>query len=272
MMNRVERVHLYTLPAGLPTRLETQPGFLVEDDLVGLRGFMLIEAQPAGLALIIAAGLHDNWREKPYLALILPEVEQVARAAKLAALAYVGNAAWLGDALQPCGFKQRARIALFERAGIEPPPPAPSPARIRLAHKNDLPTIAALDKLAFDQIWHKSTASFDEALTYAASFVVATIEGKVVGYAWYEMYHRGHAHLTRLAVDPAYHGQGVGAQLLRQMLVNALAEEANIITLNTQEDNAPAHALYQQFGFTSSGQTMPMLWKDLAPALKGQGS
>jgi ribosomal protein S18 acetylase RimI-like enzyme len=237
------------------------PGFLAEDK-GGLRGFIIMEPQRPYTALIIAAGLRDTWSVKPYLDLLLPEIEHVARLEQLPALAHIGNVAWLVDELLARGFKIHEWVLAFERHGVEPPPPAPTPAWIRSAHYTDLPAILALDGLAFNHIWRKSAGNFSEALANADSFALAEIDGQIVGYTWYERYNR-HAHLTRLAVHPASQGRGIGAQLLHRAITDALSNGVNMITLNTQENNYRSRSLYERFGFVHTQQRMPVLWKDL---------
>jgi ribosomal-protein-alanine N-acetyltransferase len=255
------RVHIRVPPIELGARIMLMPGFLAEDH-VGLRGFMVMEPQPPHVALIVAAGLRDTWSVRPYLDLLLPEIERVAYQERLPALAHIGNVAWLVDDLRERGFQTREWIVAFERYGIEPPPPTPAPAYIRSAHSKDMPALLALDALAFNHIWRKSAGNFNEALANADSFAIAEMDGQIVGYEWSERYHR-HTHLTRLAVHPAYQGRGIGAQLLHKAITDALAGGVNMITLNTQENNHRSRALYERFGFVYTQQRMPVLWKEL---------
>src|SRR5512136_1476649 len=74
LVDTARRTHLRIPSASLQGKLKTWPGFLAEDH-VGLRGFMLLEPQQPSLALIIAAALRDTWGVRPYLDLLLPEVE-----------------------------------------------------------------------------------------------------------------------------------------------------------------------------------------------------
>ena len=257
------RVHIRISPVELAAKIQVMPGFLVEDH-VGLRGFIMIEAQRPNVALIIAAGLRDTWGIRPYLDLLAPEVEHAALAENLFTLVHIGGVSWLTEELWQRGFETREWVVAFERRrnGSLPLPPQ-QPAFIRSAHRKDLSAILALDGLAFDHIWRKSVGNFNAALASATSFSVAEMDHRVVGYAWCDMYRR-HAHLTRLAVHPHYQGYGIGAQLLHQALSDVLAQGADLITLNTQESNNRSQALYERFGFVHNKQRMPVLWKDLA--------
>ncbi|MFN8455550.1 MAG: GNAT family N-acetyltransferase [Anaerolineae bacterium] len=261
MIDSAWRIHVRMPPGELGVKMGRMPGVITEDR-AGVRGFMVVEPQRPYAALIIAAGLRDTWSVEPYLDSVLPEIERVARAERLPALAHIGNVAWLIDELQERGFKVREWILAFERFGGDPPPQPPTPAWVRQAHYNDIPTIMALDGLAFNHIWRKSAGNFSEALANADSFALAEIDGQIAGYTWYERYNR-HAHLTRLAVHPGYQGRGIGAQLLHYAISDALAAGVNMITLNTQENNERSRTLYERFGFVHTQQRMPVLWKEL---------
>ncbi|MBE7468769.1 MAG: GNAT family N-acetyltransferase [Anaerolineales bacterium] len=261
MVDTAWRVHIRVPPVELGAKIKVMPGFLAEDQ-TGLRGFIVMEPQRPHVALIIAAGLRDSWSVRPYLDLLLPEIEEAVQLEGLPAVAHIGNVAWLVDDLQRRGFEIREWIVAFERHGSDAPPAVPRPALIRSAHYSDMPELLALDGLAFNHIWRKSAGNFNEALARADSFAVAELDGQIVGYEWFERYHK-HAHLTRLAVHPAYQGRGIGAQLLHTAITDALASGANMITLNTQENNYRSRALYERFGFVFSQQRMPVLWKEL---------
>jgi ribosomal-protein-alanine N-acetyltransferase len=261
MVDTAWRVHIRVPPEELRAKIQIMPGYLAEDQ-AGLRGFIVLEPQRPHVALVIAAGLRDTWSVKPYLDLLLPEIEQAVRAEGLPALAHIGNVTWLIDDLQARGFEIRDWIVAFERPGTAPPPPTPNRALVRSAHYTDMPALLALDGLAFNHIWRKSAGNFNEALASAESFAVAEFEGQIVGYEWYERYHK-HAHLTRLAVHPDFQGRGVGAQLLHTAITDALASGVNMITLNTQETNDRSRTLYERFGFVHTKQRMPVLWKEL---------
>lgn len=255
------RVHLRLSRYNMEQKLRYIPGVLAEDQ-VGLRGFMLVEPQPPEAAVIIAAGLRDTWGVKPFLEMLLPEAEQIAQRNNVAALVYLGYEEWLIKSLPQYGFEPKDWILTFERQNSDSPPTIPALAHIRTAHRNDLPILLSLDNIAFDHLWRKSAAHFGEALAYANSFSVAEVDGQIVGYEWCDI-HQHRAHLTRLAVHPAYQGQGIGGQLLQQAVVDVLSQGVSSITLNTQETNQRSRALYTRFGFVDTQQRIPVLWKML---------
>ncbi|WNZ26213.1 ribosomal protein S18-alanine N-acetyltransferase [Leptolyngbya sp. NK1-12] len=62
------------------------------------------------------------------------------------------------------------------------------------------------------------------------------------------------AHITLLAVDPAYRKQGLGQLLLYTLLVLAWRRGLEWATLEVRISNQTAIALYQKFGFEAVGQ------------------
>jgi len=257
------RVFLRPSPLEFKVKQKQWPGLLAEDR-VGLRGFMVIEPHPPHLAFLAAAGLRDTWHIRPYLDLLLPRIEETARnlTPSVSKLAYVGNATWLIDELWPRGFKTNAWIVTLERSGRALPPVAPAPASLRPVTANDLPSIEMLDSLTFDEVWHGAIGDLADALANDNSFVLADLDGHIVGYEWCELYGR-RAHLARLAVHPGYQGRGIGAQLLHRAITDALNQDVKRISLNTQESNDRSLALYQRFGFAVTNRRMPLLQKDL---------
>lgn len=265
LINSAWRVHLRLSPAELKARLKKLPAYVAEDR-VGLRGFAVLEPLPAGLGMLVAAGLRDTWAVPPFLELLLPVLIQTAQAYELHALVHIGTADWLNEAMLAQGFTIKEWIVAFERTGAKPPPePVQVSAQLRSAHISDLPALLDLDNRTFEHLWHKSGGTISEALARAASFTVALVGGQIVAYQWCEMYGQ-HAHLTRLAVDPNYQGRGIGAQLLQRAMVEVLGLGATLITLNTQENNQRSQTLYKRFGFTNTRQRLPVLWLELPEA------
>ena len=255
------RVSLRLSPVALETRLLALPG-VVALDAVGVRGFMALDPQPAGLAFITAAGLRDTWQPTPCFDLLLPRLEAAARAHHCTRLVYLGSAVWLIEQLQPRGFKPREWIITLERNQADLPASPPAVAALQPITRPYVPAVTALDALTFDDIWHTALGDLAEGLMKNDSFVLAVLEGHVVGYVWCEIF-REQAHLTRLAVHPQFQGRGLGAQLLHRALADTMARGVTHISLNTQADNHRSLALDQRFGFIPTGQQMPLLVKGL---------
>lgn len=256
------RVYIGLPPPEISARLQSGGFGFVAEDRVGLRGFMVVEPRSPGLAFFIGAGLRDTWHIEPFFDVLLPKIEQLAQSHHLSGIVHIGNMPWLVNELEQRGFTIREWIVALELPEEKPLPQPPEPAHLRPATPGDLQALLTVDTLAFDQLWHKPASNFDEALNRGDPLIVAEIFGRVVGYAWCELYRR-HAHLTRLAVHPHFQGRGIGAQLLHRAITWARGRGMSRFTLNTQESNRRSLALYRRFGFVATRQRMPVLLKYL---------
>lgn len=81
------------------------------------------------------------------------------------------------------------------------------------------------------------------------------------------------AHITTIAVDPAYRGKGVGELLLNALIDHAFELGARQITLEVRVSNTVAQRLYLKYGFqpagtrtryyTDNGEDALIMWTDL---------
>jgi ribosomal-protein-alanine N-acetyltransferase len=62
------------------------------------------------------------------------------------------------------------------------------------------------------------------------------------------------AHITLLAIDPAYQRQGLGQALLYALMVSAQARRLERATLEVRVSNHSALSLYQKFDFREAGR------------------
>jgi ribosomal-protein-alanine N-acetyltransferase len=61
------------------------------------------------------------------------------------------------------------------------------------------------------------------------------------------------AHVTTIAVDPAWHRHKIGTRLLLNLAREARARNARHLTLEVRMSNTSAQALYRKFGFRPAG-------------------
>jgi ribosomal-protein-alanine N-acetyltransferase len=84
-------------------------------------------------------------------------------------------------------------------------------------------------------------------------YVAARTDGKLVGYGGIARLGRKRPfeyEIHTIGVDPAYQGQGIGRQLLTQLLEIA---SGGAVFLEVRTDNAAAIGLYESFGFVNVG-------------------
>jgi ribosomal protein S18 acetylase RimI-like enzyme len=118
---------------------------------------------------------------------------------------------------------------------------------------------------AFDEFWHLDDASLREAIdaTPLTRFQVALDHG-IVGYAITGVAAE-HGYLQRLAVDPSQQGRGIAAALIVDGLRWARARHCSTVSVNTQERNQRALALYERMGFVRSEPGLAVLRIELGP-------
>ena len=165
---------------------------------------------------------------------------------------------WFQKLLTAGGFIQGQQIILLEHEGrpFEERPPRPD-VLIRPMGQADLPEVARLDTQAFAPLWRNSLASLERAFTQAGPATVAFSNGQMVGYQISTKNSFG-VHLARLAVNPAFQGQGLGYALVQDLLYQIYRMGIFRLTVNTQSDNRASLALYQKIGFVLTGESYPV--------------
>jgi ribosomal-protein-alanine N-acetyltransferase len=61
------------------------------------------------------------------------------------------------------------------------------------------------------------------------------------------------AHITTVAVDPAWHRHGIASRMLVALARGAIERGSVNLTLEVRMSNSGAQALYQRFGFVPAG-------------------
>jgi ribosomal protein S18 acetylase RimI-like enzyme len=146
-----------------------------------------------------------------------------------------------------------------------PQPAQPRPVLVRAARPGELAAVGRLTVLAYAE-FVPASSSYRQRLADAADraanaslLVAVDVDGDqllgtatlVVGNGPYaELAGPGDAELRMLAVDPAARRRGVGAALVRAVLVAARAGGARRMVLSTLPAMAAAHRLYRRFGFS----------------------
>lgn len=120
----------------------------------------------------------------------------------------------------------------------------------------DIPAVVAIDRRSFPVPWSERSYRFELLENPAALLLVAEATAEpgrpVVGYVGLWLLGE-EAHISTLAVDPAYRRRGIGRRLLRAALERAAAAGAQAVTLEVRVSNAAAIALYRSFGFQEVG-------------------
>jgi len=127
----------------------------------------------------------------------------------------------------------------------------------------DLPAVARIEALSEPRPWpvsahrreletNPNAAHFVARLTGGAESVAFGRDCPIVGFAamWMQT---DEAHVTMIAVDPAYRRRRIGLRLLVRLIDEAIARGARMVTLEVRVSNAGAARMYDQFGFAVVG-------------------
>jgi ribosomal-protein-alanine N-acetyltransferase len=135
-----------------------------------------------------------------------------------------------------------------------PPRPRPDQVEVHLVplRRRHLRSVLKIEAQVYPRPWSLTLFMSELNLRSTRRYVAARVDGVVVGYGGL-MFSTDEAHVTTLAVDPAWHRNQIGTRLLHCLTQAALAHGARHMTLEVRMTNQPAQALYQQFGFETAG-------------------
>lgn len=261
------RHFLSVTSAELPALLADEPGAALVAG-AALLGAAVSERTTPATAWLRALALADRLPPDAGLDALLAAYHAQLHAAGVRQSYYAGSDlsdGWLRAALAGRGYARLTEVVVYEKIRLDAPTGGSPAVDLRRATPADLPAVLALDAACFEPQWHKDTRALAPALASAPLFLLAEHSGAALGYAFATSHYEGRLiHLTRIAVLPAAQGQGVGARLLAEVVAFARSASADILTLNTQADNAPARRLYEWFGFRRTGERQTVLVLDLS--------
>lgn len=126
-------------------------------------------------------------------------------------------------------------------------------AIIREMNRGDIPSVAALEAVVYDQPW-SPRVFFDElAMDNREYLVITNGDKRVIGYGGLLVIDDD-AHITTLAVAPEARGQKLGKKLMMALVDQALGIGARHLTLEVRLSNSSAQGLYELFGFAPVGR------------------
>ncbi|MFN3705230.1 MAG: GNAT family N-acetyltransferase [Thermoflexales bacterium] len=168
---------------------------------------------------------------------------------------------WFHDLLPECQFTLVDRLITLQHSGQSPPHATALTQHtlLREMRDDDFTQVAAVDCAAFMSSLHYGEAWLRRMHRWSDSFVVAEIEGVVVGYQL-TMRYPLHRHMVRLAVHPHAQGRGIGCALLLRELTGAREQRISALSLNVVSSNTRAMQLYRQLGFQVV-DTATFIWR-----------
>lgn len=114
-----------------------------------------------------------------------------------------------------------------------------------------LDALAEVDKLCFTRPWTRDGLQA-ELSSETACFATAEQDGTAVGCAGMQCV-CGECYIDKVAVHPDCRRRGVAQALVQYLIDYAMCNQAEFITLEVRQSNAPAIALYSKLGFKPVG-------------------
>src|SRR6266571_2778423 len=155
---------------------------------------------------------------------------------------------WLRIVLLSRRFLHYRLLYSYDKVDYTIPTSGNSRVQLRPVERHDIPTLLAIEEACFEDLWRYDAVSFADIAATHPYFVVAELNGKVVGYQFNAL-EGEHGYLVRIAVHPSVNSRGIGTRLMVEAIRFFQKERVLRIMLNTQDDNIHAHRLYEWFGF-----------------------
>ena len=128
---------------------------------------------------------------------------------------------------------------------------------IRKMEEEDLPMVMEIENLCFIKPWSEKNFLYEMYENPFANLWVIEMSNaslglkSVVGFAdYWQTFDSGT--LCQIAIHPELQGNGIGSQLLDEVIKDAYAKKIRTMTLEVRKSNEKAIKLYKKFGFTYS--------------------
>jgi len=240
-----------------------------------LHGILLAQTVNPPIAWI--GGFGVSWTEShaylTILDMLLDQLSTHLQAQGVHYLHYSGNDLqqdWLRATLLKRDFKPYRLLYAYDKYDYGTPTEGNQQVTLRPVRlqngatesENDMAALLTIEEACFEYLWRYNPTAFRDIAETHPYFVVAELQGKVVGYQFNSV-DSEYGYLIRIAVHPSYSGHGIGARLMAAAIHFFAQQRVTRIMLNTQEENVHAHRLYEWFGFIRLPQQGFVLRKDL---------
>jgi len=130
--------------------------------------------------------------------------------------------------------------------------PSPDALAIEIVKSYELPAIASLHAICFEDSWHAELLG--RILSAPGAFgLFSRPSGKAVGFILCRSSGQ-EGEILSLAVAPNLRRSGLGSALLEAAMTHAAKQAIEALFLEVAEDNVAARRLYQKFGFAIVGR------------------
>jgi ribosomal-protein-alanine N-acetyltransferase len=128
----------------------------------------------------------------------------------------------------------------------------PGEVELVAMRRRHLRSVLRIESQVYPRPW--SAALFLQEMTRKTdrAYFVARYDGQVIGYGGI-MLSPPEAHVTTIAVDPAWHRNHIGTKLMLGLIDAATAKGARSVSLEVRKSNTGAQTMYERFGFRPVG-------------------
>lgn len=123
---------------------------------------------------------------------------------------------------------------------------------IREMEEKDVDGVLRIEELSFTTPWSKEAFVLEITTNKLAKYVIVERDGHIVGYGgvWLII---DEGHITNIAVEPQYRGQGIGNFLVEKLIDICKERGITSLTLEVRKSNIVAQSLYKKYGFKECG-------------------
>ena len=118
---------------------------------------------------------------------------------------------------------------------------------VRKFKPTDLKRVFEIENMSFDQSY--GINMFQQLYDMGIGFLVAEVDGYVVGYVMFWIKYENQGHIISIAVDKNYRRRGYGTQMLVKAIGILSLLRLDTIYLEVNEKNEGALEFYKQFNF-----------------------
>jgi len=118
---------------------------------------------------------------------------------------------------------------------------------VRKFKPTDLKRVFEIENMSFDQSY--GINMFQQLYDMGIGFLVAEVDGYVVGYVMFWIKYENQGHIISIAVDKNYRRRGYGTQMLVKAIGILSLLKIDTIYLEVNEKNEGALEFYKQFSF-----------------------
>jgi ribosomal protein S18 acetylase RimI-like enzyme len=219
---------------------------------------LAVAADPPPAAWVRVAAISEAVNGRAELAKMFAAIGEHLQQTAVSQIGWLPVEPWPQPWMRELGFEMSSTVETFVKDGTDVPPIKKLQGlKFRSVLASDLEELERMEKKAYQPLWRSSVVSLSLARRQTFSFDVAEYDGRVVGYQCSTLMNKG-AHLSRITIDPALQGKGIGSALLAHAFERYRQKGVETVSLNTQLDNVSSRHLYEKFEFRPSGQRFPV--------------